>query len=307
MPLLTRLTAPVLGFPPQAAPGRSGSLTPAARGGALRTRVANVAHRGASSYAPENTLAAVREGIALGCDLVEVDLHRTRDGALVALHDATLTRTTDVERVFPRRGSYRVSSFTLDELRRLDAGSWKSPHHAGERVPTLAQVVETLRATGTGLLLEVKTPQQYPGIEVDLAAELYSVPGYVAAAAASGRLVVQSFDHAAMRVFKEQLPQVPVGLLGAPPRHRLGELATWADEVNPRHRAVRAGYVRAVQRAGLRCQVWTVDGVADMRRAIAMGVDGVITNRPHVLAQVLEDRSAGAAYPVDVDPAALPA
>ncbi|MGZ4501878.1 MAG: glycerophosphodiester phosphodiesterase, partial [Nocardioidaceae bacterium] len=106
---------------------------------------------------------------------------------------------------------------------------------------------------------------------------------------------VQSFDHEAMRSFKDLLPAVPVGLLGTPPRRRLHRLAEWADQVNPRHRSVGRGYVDAVHAAGLDCQVWTVDEVADMRRALALGVDGIITNRPDVLGRLLRESVPAAA------------
>ncbi|MGZ4472310.1 MAG: glycerophosphodiester phosphodiesterase [Nocardioidaceae bacterium] len=254
-----------------------------------------VAHRGASAYHPENTLGAVHAGVALAAADVEIDVQRTRDGALVVVHDTTLARTTDAERVFPGRGPWRVGDLTLAEIRRLDAGSWHSPFYAGERIPLLSEVVDALRRTSTGLLLEVKAPQLYPGIDRDLAAELRAIPNYLTDAISRRRLVVQSFDHEAMRSFKDLLPAVPVGLLGTPPRRRLHRLAEWADQVNPRHRSVGRGYVDAVHAAGLDCQVWTVDEVADMRRALALGVDGIITNRPDVLGRLLRESVPAAA------------
>jgi glycerophosphoryl diester phosphodiesterase len=98
-----------------------------------------------------------------------------------------------------------------------------------------------------------------------------------------------------MRSFKDLVPIVPVGLLGTPPRRWLPHHAEWADQVNPRQRAVGRGYVDAVHAAGLACQVWTVNEVSDMRRAIGMGVDGIITNRPDVLLEVLGVRVPTAA------------
>src|SRR5689334_10492901 len=95
------------------------------------TPVLAVAHRGASDVAPENTLPAVRRAVAAGADLVEVDLRRARDGALVVLHDATLARTTDAARRLPGRAPWRVEDLTLAEVRLLDAGSWKDPRFAG--------------------------------------------------------------------------------------------------------------------------------------------------------------------------------
>jgi len=253
-------------------------------------RVANVAHRGASADAPENTLAAVRQAIAGDSDLVELDVQRSKDGALVLLHDTTLARTTDVRRVFPNRAPWLVSDFSLAEIQRLDAGGWKSRDHAGERVPTLAEVIEVVRRSRVGLQLELKAVALHPGIVPETVATLRETPGYVARATAARRLVVQSFDHEAMHAHKELEPSVPVGLLGAPARYLLPELATWADQVNPSHWAADASYVAAVHDQGMACLVWTVNRVAAMRRVLNMGVDGVITDRPDVLHRVLAGR-----------------
>jgi glycerophosphoryl diester phosphodiesterase len=246
-----------------------------------------VAHRGASAEAPENTLAAVRRAIARDADLVEIDVQRSKDGALVVLHDTTLARTTDVRQVFPRRAPWLVGDFTTDEIARLDAGSKHSERYAGERVPTLEQVVHVLRHSRTGLLVELKATALHPGLASDVATALRGIPGYLENAAASGRLVVQSFDHEAMRQHKELEPSVPVGVLGTPTRPELGALATWADQVNPVHWSVRSSYVEAVHRHGMRCLVWTVNRPAHLRRALDLGVDGVITNHPELLRQLV--------------------
>ena len=237
--------------------------------------------------APENTLAAVRAAIDVGATAVEIDVHRSRDGALVVMHDCTLARTTDVERHLPGRGPWRVADLTSDEIARLDAGGWHDEEYAGERVPLLREVLELLRGSGTGLLLEVKKPELYPGIEADLVTELRSVPGYLPAALWNRSLVVQSFDHRSMARFKQIAADVPVGLLGTLPRRRLAQAATWADQVNPRHRGLTASYVTAVHDAGLSCHAWTVDRPADLARVVGLGVDGVITNRPEVLRALL--------------------
>jgi glycerophosphoryl diester phosphodiesterase len=252
-----------------------------------------VAHRGASAEAPENTLAAVRRAIARDADLVEVDVQRTKDGALVLMHDTTLSRTTNVRRLFPRRAPWLVSDFTYDELLRLDAGSWFSPQYAGERIPTLEQLVEVLRLSPTGLLLELKAVALHPGLAEDVATTLRAIPGYVDSAAPAGRLVVESFDHEAARRHKELEPSVPVGVLGTPHRAELGAIATWADQVNPVHWSVRRSYVETVRRHGMGCQVWTVNKPEQMRRAIGLGVTGVITNHPVTLRHVAAAARAG--------------
>ena len=258
-------------------------------------RVVNVAHRGSSAEAPENTLAAFRLGIEQGSDLIESDVQRSKDGALVLMHDTTLTRTTDVEQVFPDRSPWRVSDFTLTEIRQLDAGSWKSPEFAGEPVPTLAEMVEVVRPSRSGILMEIKAPHLYPGIEAEVADEFDRFPGYVASATAADRLVVQSFDWESMRRYKQEQPEVPVGLLGTPSPSQLPELALWADQINPNFRSFDAAYVARVHQLGMDVLTWTVDGEADMGAVVDRGVDGVITNRPSVLEDVLRDRLASTA------------
>ncbi len=186
-----------------------------------------VAHRGSSGAAPENTLAAVRLAIAQKSDVVENDIQRTLDGELVIMHDLTLARTTDVEQVFPNRAPWNVRDFTLAEIEQLDAGSWFAPEFAGERVPTLA---EWFRAVGqqAGMLLEPKSPELYPGIETDLDKELRSLPEFNRALKA-GRVVVQSFNHVWLRVYKDLAPDVPVGLLygSKPTEVDITAAATW--------------------------------------------------------------------------------
>lgn len=253
-------------------------------------RVANVAHRGASEDAPENTVAAIRHALDVGADMVEVDVQRSRDGVPVLIHDTTLGRTTDAQRVFPGRAPWRVGDFTHDELRRLDAGAWKSARFAGEGIPTLAEALAALQGSRAGLLLEVKAPELYPGIVSDLVATWRDRPDLVDPTA--GRLVVQSFGFAAMKEHKTKAPRIPVGLLGAPARANLAVLATWADQVNPGHLSVDKAYVDHVHSLGMGCQVWTVNAAIAMRRALRLGVDGVITNRPHLFGRVLADHLA---------------
>lgn len=238
--------------------------------------VLTVAHRGSSAYAPENTLAAVQLAIDSGCDLVEVDVQRTRDGALVLVHDTDLERTTGSRTA--------VADVTLEELRRLDAGSWFSQVYAGERVPTLDELLDRLDGSGTGLLLEIKRPDLYPGIAVDVARLLR------ARRTPLDEVVVQSFDHHVMRQLSRYAPEFTVGLLGHPPVRRLRELSRWAAYVNPHHRRATSGYVAAVQATGMRSMVWTADKPADLQRALSLGVDGVISNRPDALHRILEER-----------------
>ena len=140
------------------------------------TKKTNVAHRGASAYAPEHTLAAYALAITMGADFVEQDLAVTKDGVLICLHDASLERTTNVEEVFPDRAvtvsldgktrkTWVANDFTLAEIKQLDAGSWFDKKFAGETVPTFDEAVALVRGKA-GLFPELKTPELYEGRNV---------------------------------------------------------------------------------------------------------------------------------------------
>lgn len=257
-------------------------------------RIVNTAHRGAMGHAPENTLAAFRTGVDQGSDLVESDVQRSKDGVLVLMHDTTLSRTTDVEQVFPDRAPWRVSDFTNEEIQQLDAGSWFSEQYVGEGVPTLTEMVQLIRPTRAGILMELKAPALYPGIEEQVAEEFAGFPGYVASAVRAERLVVQSFDWESMARYHEVQPSVPVGLLGRPSEALLPELATWADQINPGFRSFDAAYVDTVHELGMEVHTYTVNQPSDMHVVLDRGVDGVITNFPDVLEDVLDDRRRAA-------------
>lgn len=262
-------------------PGVAGAAPPPTSN-APGASVDNIAHRGASAYAPENTLAAVRLGVEQRGDLVEIDVQRSADGALVVMHDTTLARTTDVEEIFPDRAPWNVGDFTLAELEILDAGSWFGEDFAGEPIPTLAQVLDELGGRA-GLLLEVKSPALYPGIGQDILDELESYPSFRNAAPRADRLVVQSFDYGFMEAFNELAPEIPVGLLDGPPSDEvLVEASAWADQINLSFRRVDQAFVERVHELGMTTSVYTVNQEADMRALIDLGVDGIITNHPDV-------------------------
>lgn len=247
-----------------------------------------VAHRGASAYAPENTLAAVDKAAALGVEWVENDVQRTRDGELVVLHDDSLQRTTDVEEVFPDRAPWKVKDFTAAEIARLDAGSWFDPAYAGARVPTLEQFLHRMERYDQKLLLELKNPQLYPGIEAETLKTL-SNEGWLDRGQVRNRLIVQSFSADSVRTVHELKPAVKTGFLGTPPVADLPSYTAFADQINPSHGSLSASYVATVQGLrgphGKRMEVftWTVNDAATARRVAGFRVDGIITNTPDVV------------------------
>jgi glycerophosphoryl diester phosphodiesterase len=203
------------------------------------------------------------------------------------MHDVSLARTTDVEQVFPDRSPWNVGSFTLAEIKRLDAGSWFSPKFAGERVPTLR---EWVLAVGTaGMLLEAKDPQLYPGIETDIDKELRSIPEFNRALRA-GRVTMQAGDEQWLRAYHDLAPDVPVALLyyTRPTDAELVAASTWLDGVNPALGNIDQAIVDRIHELGMTTDVWTVNEGRDMYRAIEWHVDGVITNYPKVLADIIK-------------------
>lgn len=247
--------------------------------------VAVIAHRGSSGVAPENTAAAVRTAIDQGADFVEIDVQPTRDGRLAVLHDCDLARTTDVEERFPDRAPYRTIDFTWEELRTLDAGSWFDERFAGERIPSLREVVDLVDGRA-GLLAEVKSCGQ-SGVGEDLADELLAIPGYVDQALAHDRLVMQSFDENDLEEFHERLPDVPIGLLTSsrPSDAALVKLSDRVDLVNPSRTVVDRALLDRIHELGMTAVVWTVNDEAEMQELIELGADGIITNYPQFLTE----------------------
>jgi len=259
----------------------------AAAPAAPRPDVANIAHRGASGVAPENTLAAIRLALKQGADVIENDIQRTGDGQLVIVHDVSLARTTNVEEVFPDRSPWNVSSFTLSEIKQLDAGSWFAAKFAGERIPTLR---EWIRAVGKAeMLLEAKDPQLYPGIERDIDKELRSIPEFTRALR-EGRVTLQAGNEQWLRSYHDLAPDVPIGLLyyGRPTDAELVTASGWLDQANPALGNIDKAIVDRIHELGMETHVWTVNGGQDMYRAIEWQVDGIITNYPAVLEDILK-------------------
>ena len=216
------------------------------------TRKTNVAHRGASAYAPEHTLAAYRLALEQGADYVEQDLQITKDGVLVCLHDLTLERTTDVKEVFPERGrrergrtTWPVSDFTLAEIRQLDAGSWFDAKFAGERVPTWQDAIDLVRGKA-GLFPETKGPEVYGSRGFDMEAlvlkELAKNGLDRAGADPKTPVIIQSFSPESLQKMRSMGTTLTLVLLisdGDPDRGRwlsdegLKKARTFADGIGP--------------------------------------------------------------------------
>jgi glycerophosphoryl diester phosphodiesterase len=232
-----------------------------------------IGHRGASGLAPENTLAAFRLAGELGAGFIEADLRATRDGAIVALHDPSVDRTTS--------GHGALARFALDELRELDAGSWFAPQFAGERIPTLGEILDWSSRARLGLFLEIKAEPAGTFLETLLA-------GLDRAARRESAVVISS-DPETLRGLRRLEPRATTGLLfdAALPDAVGAAAKAGATTLLPRHDLVDAEVVERAHRAGLAVAAWTANAAAEMRRLAALGVDGVMTDRPDRLIAAL--------------------
>lgn len=229
-----------------------------------------VAHRGASGYAPENTLAAFRRAVELGATFIETDLQLSRDAHFVALHDATLSRTTN--------GRGRVHDFKLAELRELDAGSWFDPKFAGERIPTLEEILRFAKETDVVFYLELK-PAGAWGVE-------HALVGALRDAGETARVVVLSFDATTLEAVRRLEPTLMTGFLFDQPYGDVVEraVAIGARQLAPRGDLVNPALIAEARRNDLQVVTWTINEPAYMRALRGVGVHGIMTDYPDRLA-----------------------
>lgn len=241
-------------------------------------QIINFAHRGASAVCPENTMAAFRRSLELGATGIETDVQMTLDGRLVLIHDETVNRTTN--------GEGCVKDKTLEEIRELDAGSWfNGGGFAGEKIPLLEELLELLAGKDTVLNIELKNGLfPYPGMEEKVVAA-------VRAFGLSGRVVISSFNHYSLAYFKKLAPDIETGILYGEGLYRPWDYAATvgAEALHAYHLAVLPEFVREAAENGAVFHPFTVNDPERMKELIEMGVAGIITDVPDVLAGLLKD------------------
>jgi glycerophosphoryl diester phosphodiesterase len=244
---------------------------------AARARIQVLAHRGASAYAPENTLAAFRLAIEQRADWLELDVQQTKDGHLVVFHDLRMERTTD------GRGALR--DLTLEQVRQLDAGSWYGPRFAGERIPTFEEVVSLAREQNVRIFPEVKDPRLYPGIEERMAA-------VISAYEYEDRTIIQSFDMTSLERLRQLNPRLKLAALYTAASPLRGDPPHGVNVVGPPWEMVTGDptLVRDAHASGRQVVVWSVEGTSAVRPLLDARVDGIITSRPDVVRAMLEGR-----------------
>lgn len=227
-----------------------------------------IGHRGAAGLAPENTLAALQAGFEQGARWLEIDVQRTRDGVLVALHDNHLERTSS--------GAGHVKDIDYAALCRLDAGSWYGDDFAGEGIPSLEQVFDFILPNELTLCIEMKDPALYPGIGDQLLAQ-------IRARHAEQHVVILSFDLDWLRDFHASAPDLSVGGLWVwMPDADVIPDAQFVD-VDYRAALYDPTLVWRARRSGRQVIVWTVNDPLIARLLYLIGVDAVTTDRPDLI------------------------
>jgi glycerophosphoryl diester phosphodiesterase len=239
-----------------------------------------VAHRGASGHAPENTMAAFRLAVELGARFIETDLHLTRDARVVAIHDSTLDRTTN--------GKGPVHLKSREEIRTLDAGAWfgsgLTRPYAGERVPTLEEILQFAKERDIIFYLEIKSDSSW-GIE-------HAVVAALRESGEAARVVILSFDPAVLESIHRLNSALMTGFLCEYPSNDLVEraLRAGARQLAPRGDLITPDLVNSAHQAGLQVLAWTINKPGHMRLLISVGVDGILTDYPDRLVDVLQDK-----------------
>jgi len=244
-----------------------------------------IAHRGASAYAPENTLSAFRLAVEMKADFIELDLQLTKDGEIVVMHDGSVNRTTN--------GKGEIRHLTLADVKVLDAGSWFNAEYpmyaraeyAGEKVPTLREVFETF-GNRTGYLLETKSPADNPGLEEKMWAlvEQYGLADHVA---------VQSFSRKSLKKLRKLAPSLKRYQLiwynhpSTITRGKLREIKKYANGIGVTYNKINEAYVRKAQEEGLSVFPYTINYPTHMELVVRWGVDGIHTDYPDRLRELL--------------------
>lgn len=244
---------------------------------AQNKKVNVVAHRGFSSRYPENTEVAFRQAMALGVETIEFDVRLTREGGLAVIHDGRVDRTTD--------GSGRVADLTLAEIKALDAGAWLDEAYRGERVPTLAETLETI---GNRVRLNVHLKPS-DGDRQELVSRAVAElerhgsawHGFVAS------------DEESLAVARRMQPRLEICNLSVQPAETYvtRSLAMGCRILQPRNAQVDTQLVREAHRHGMEVNPFYANDEEEMRRLMACGVDGILTDCPDVLLALRDEPS----------------
>ncbi|MGE7659568.1 glycerophosphodiester phosphodiesterase [Bacillus altitudinis] len=228
-----------------------------------------IAHRGSSSAAPENTIAAFDVAVEQGADYIELDVQMTMDQHVVVIHDDTVDRTTN--------GNGLVKSYTLDQLKKLDAGSWFDQQYTNERIPTLQEILERY-SQRIGILIEIKHPKRQIGIEK-------AVARIINRFAYSRHIMIQSFDVHALQRIKAFAPSLRTALIIKPDvfkltKRKLTTYSSFANGLNMKKTMINKWWIDRIHSFGMEVFIWTVKDQKTADRIKKYPIDGVVTDNP---------------------------
>lgn len=252
----------------------------------------NIAHRGASGYAPEHTLESYETGQTMTGDYIEIDLQMTKDGELIAMHDDDVSRTTDSEGL--------VKDFTLGEIKALDAGTWfneenpdiAQPVFSNAQVPTLDEIIDRF-GKDANYYIETKTPEEYP----DMVKNLISVLDkheLIGPHVSTGTVIIQSFSEKSLNEVHDIDASIPLIQLisyqdtAEISNEEIKDIKVYAVGIGMNFKHLTKEYVAQVRDAGLLLHPYTVNETKDMKRLIDWGVTGMFTNYPDRLNEILD-------------------
>ncbi|MDZ7658407.1 glycerophosphodiester phosphodiesterase [Fodinibius sp.] len=240
-----------------------------------------IAHRGASAYYPENTMIAFKKAVKMGAEMIELDIMMSKDGVPIVFHDAKLNKHTN--------GNSYVKYYTLEDLKKLDAGSWFDAEFSDQKIPTLEEVLK-FASENIALNIEIKTEavsnEIKNGIE-EKALQLVKKYGM------EKHVLFSSFNYRAIRHLKKLDPNIPAALLYEKKQsnrllpHQLVEKYN-VDAFNCSYRQLKRKWMADLDKHDIPTFIYTVDSKKRMQKLIAGGVTGIFTNKPDLLKSVVQ-------------------
>ncbi|MCM3568536.1 glycerophosphodiester phosphodiesterase family protein [Neobacillus mesonae] len=236
-----------------------------------------IAHRGASGLAPEHTMAAYQLAKEQGADYLELDIHMTKDGKLVAIHDADVNRTTN--------GRGKVNTFTLSQLKMLDAGSWFNqkypekamPHYRGQTIPALEEILKEF-GSSVNYYIELKRTQPYYKA-ADQLLKILRKHHLIGQKIPRGKVIVESFHAGILKYLNQQSPGLMlIQLSDNPANINFKEVSAYADGVGPNFSKISRAFVNAAHQHRLQVHCWTVNHETDMIKLMNWKIDGFFTD-----------------------------
>jgi len=235
----------------------------------------NIAHRGYSGNYPENTMTAFEKAVEEKCDGIETDVQLTKDGEMVLCHDELLDRTTN--------GNGLLTNYSFDDLRKLNAASNFKTKHKDEKIPTLKELLDLAKDSGIMLNLELKNSViEYKGLEEKVTDMVHSY-------GLQDKVIISSFNHYSIKKCKEISPDIKCGILYDSVIYNVGSYAKalGADACHPNFYTLKPYIVEDIKKIGLKINTYTVNEEEYMEMMINMGIDGIITNYPNLLREIL--------------------